>query len=429
MPLSRRRFIQTLGAASALWLGGAPFSASGAGGRVLVVGGGIGGATAARQIRIEDPSIAVTLVEPKPHYHTCFMSNEVLSGWRRLESIRFGYAGLKALGIELIHDEVTGISPDRRNVTTSSGKTIPYDRCILAPGIDFRWERIEGLDAEAARRFPHAWQAGRQTAILQAQLRAMPDGGTLIITIPAGPMRAAHAPYERASQAAYWLKQHKPRSKVLLLDAKTAFPQQPLFVQAWERFLGYGHDSSLIEWHGGTGHRPVRLDAATRTLTTAAGERHSADVLNILPPQQAGAIAVATGLADRHGWCPVDLQTFESTRHRGLHIIGDACTAGPMRKLGSAANSQARACASAVVSLLNGRTPVPATVFTEVAYATVREDYAFSTVTTYRWTGAGSDLTPVAGGSSPVEAPAAERKREAAYARSWFNNLTKDTFG
>ncbi len=428
MAISRRKFITALGTASALSLGGAPLLALGASRQVVVIGGGIGGATAARQIRMIDPAIAVTLIEPKQHYHTCFMSNEVLSGRRKLASIRFDYTRLKELGIKVIHDKAANISPDSHKITTNNGTVLSYDRCILAPGIDFRWDQIEGFDAKTAQLFPHAWQAGQQTATLQAQLREMADGGTVIITAPAGSMRAAHAPYERASQIAHYLKQHKPRSRVLIFDAKTAFPQQALFLQAWQRLFGYGAHNSLIEWHGGTAHRLIKLDATTRTITTAAGELHRGDVLNIISPQRAGHIAAASGLTDESGWCPVDLRTFESTRHKGIHIIGDACIASPMQKLGSAANSQAKACANAVASLLNGREPAAA-VFTDVAYSTIEEAYAFSTVGSYRLAKEGNRFTLVAGGASPIEASTEDLKREAAYARSWFNNLTKDTFG
>ncbi|VAX09052.1 Flavocytochrome c:sulfide dehydrogenase [hydrothermal vent metagenome] len=424
MGFTRREFLT----ASALCLGATPFLALGANKKVVVVGGGIGGATAAKQIQLLNPAIEVTLIEPKQAYYTCFMSNEVLSGQRSLHSIRFNYTGLKDIGITLIHDIATNINADKKTVSTKTGRTFSYDRCIIAPGIDFKWETIAGYDTKVAAVIPHAWQAGQQTKTLREQLEAMPDGGTVIIAPPSGLIRAPHAPYERASQIALYLQQQKPKSKVLILDAKEKFPQMGLFLQAWKTLYGYGGNNSLIEWHGGQDKSEVvKVDAASNSVTTAGGNVFTADVLNIIPAQRAGKIAQSAGLTDASGWCPIDPATFESTRLEGIHIIGDASIATSMHKLGSAASSQAMVCASAVVALLNDQQPETPS-YLDVAYSTVGNEYAFSTTAVYRLAKDGASIMQTAGGSTPADAHPEQLKREAAYAHSWFNNFTANTF-
>ena len=242
--INRRNFIKlsggvavTAGTLSATGCAGLMGSASK---KVVVVGGGTGGATAAKYLKLFDPSLDVTLIEANKNYHTCYMSNEVLGGNRTMESIRFGYDGLAGHGVKIVHDWVTGIDADSRTIKTKGGASFSYDRAIVAPGIDFKWEAIEGYDEAAAEIMPHAWKAGPQTALLRKQIESMRDGGTVIIAPPGNPFRCPPGPYERASQIADYLKRHKPKSKILILDAKDKFSKKKLFTQGWKRLYGYG---------------------------------------------------------------------------------------------------------------------------------------------------------------------------------------------
>ena len=421
--ITRRGFVKLAGAATAVGALGLPHIARAAAKRVVVVGGGTGGATAAKYVRMMDPSIEVTLIEKNAHYHTCYMSNEVLSGDRTLDSIKFGYDGLKGHGVNVIQDEATAIDPVAKTVTTKGGKSVSYDRAIVAPGISFKWETIEGYDKAVSEKLPHAWKAGPQTAILRKQIEEMKDGGTVIIAAPPNPFRCPPGPYERASQIAMYLKHHKPKSKVLILDAKDKFSKQPWFEAAWAKF-GYN-----IEWvKAAEDGKVLRVDAAKMTAYGDINE-HKGDVLNIIPAMKAGQIAHAADLTDGD-WCPVDKTTFESKKHKDIHVIGDASVATKMPKSGYSANSQAKVAAAAVVDLLNGRTPgTPAYVNT--CYSIAGKDHGFSVAAVYRFDAEKDLIAPVegAGGLTPKDASAADYKREVQYAYSWFNNITSDTFG
>jgi sulfide dehydrogenase [flavocytochrome c] flavoprotein subunit len=429
MKISRRGFVKTAGAITAVGMAGVPYLALGASKKVVIVGGGTGGATAAKYLKRADKHIDVTLIEANEHYYTCYMSNEVLSGDRSIDSIKFGYKGLQGHGVNVVHDTVTGIDAANKKVATAGGKTFNYDRCIVAPGIDFKWETIEGYDASVAEEIPHAWKAGPQTATLRKQLEAMADGGKVVICAPPNPFRCPPGPYERASQIAMYLKHHKPKSKILILDPKDKFSKQGLFTGAWKKLYGYGTDDSMITWINGAGGGKIEsVDPATRTVQ-AEVEEYKADVLNIIPPQKAGKIAFAAGLTDDSGWCPVNKKTFESTVVPGVHVIGDACIATKMPKSGYAANSQAKVCAAAVAALLNGQEPgTPSYVNT--CYSIAGEDYGFSVAAVYRLSADGKTIAGVegAGGLTPTDAPPEQFKREVLYAHSWFNNITGDVF-
>ncbi|GAB6043966.1 FCSD flavin-binding domain-containing protein [Endothiovibrio diazotrophicus] len=421
--MTRRGFVKLAGAATAAGTLGLPHIARAAGKRVVVVGGGTGGATAAKYVRMMDPSVEVTLIEKNAHYHTCYMSNEVLSGERTLDSIQFGYDGLKGHGVNVVMDEVTAIDPVAKKVTTKGGKSYAFDRAIVSPGIAFKWETIEGYDEQVAEKIPHAWKAGPQTALLRKQLEAMKDGGTVIIAAPPNPFRCPPGPYERASQIAMYLQEHKPKSKVLILDAKDKFSKQGLFTAAWKKF-GYN-----IEWvKAAEDGKVLRVDADKMTVYGDLTE-HTGDVINVIPAQKAGAIAQMADLTDGD-WCPVDKGTFESKKHPGIHVIGDASVATKMPKSGYSANSQAKVAAAAVVDLLNGRTPgTPSYVNT--CYSIAGKDHGFSVAAIYRYDAAEDLIAPVkgAGGLTPGDASAADFAREVQYAHSWFNNITADTFG
>lgn len=424
--ITRRQFLKLAGGATAAGMIGAPFIAGAAGGkRVVVVGGGAGGATAARYLRMNDPSISVTLIEANPNYHTCFMSNEVLSGERKLDSIKFNYEGLKKRGVNVVHDTVTAIDAAARKVMTASGKTFEYDRAIVSPGIDFKYEAIQGYSADVAETIPHSWKAGPQTALLRKQLEGMKDGGVFVLVAPPNPFRCPPGPYERASQVAYYFKRHKPKSKILILDAKEAFSKQGLFLAGWEKLY-----PGMIEWvSSAKGGVVTGIDAKGMTVD-AALDKHKGDVINLIPPQKAGKIAFDAGLANDKGWCPVNVQTFESSIHPGIHVIGDAAIATEMPKSGYAANSQAKVAAQAVIDLLNGKEPgTPSYINT--CYSIVGKDYAISVANVYFLNKAENKIAPVkdSGGVTPKDASPGDLKREASYAYSWFNNITQDMFG
>jgi len=427
--LTRRGFIQAGTGLAAIGLCGVPFIAKGAAHKVVVIGGGAGGATAAKYLKMFDESLDVTLVEKNAHHYTCFMSNEVLGGNRKLETIRFGYAGLQKRGIKIIQAEATGIDPTAKTVALAGGATVSYDRLIVSPGISLKWEEIEGYDAAASEKLPHAWKAGEQTLILRKQLEAMADGGTVIIAPPRNPFRCPPGPYERASQIAYYLQQHKPKSKVLILDAKDNFSKQGLFTQGWQDLYGYGTDNSMIEWVSfSDGGQVMRADVVE--MKVYAGEfedAHKGDVINVIPPQRAGEIAMTADLVDDSGWCPVDKGTFESTKQAGIHVIGDACIATEMPKSAYSANSQAKVAAAAVIAALHGKEMIEPS-YVNTCYSILGQDYGISVAAVYRLQG--ESIAPVAGssGSTPMDASAEHRKREVAYAHSWFNNIVYDMF-
>ncbi|HHL19182.1 MAG TPA: cytochrome C [Thiothrix sp.] len=429
--LSRRQFLKALSAGSLVTLSGISPNSWGANARVVIVGGGTGGATAAKYLKKADPSIQVTLIEKNPRYYTCYMSNEVLGGERTLDSLSFGYNGLSSkYGINIVHDEVIAINANSKSISTASGATIAYDRCIVSPGIDFRYDLIQGYDATIAETtIHHAWKAGTQTTGLRQQLEAMPDGGTFVMAAPPNPYRCPPAPYERASQVAHYFKKHKPASKVLILDPKSGFAKQALFEEGWMDLYGYGTDNSMIEWVSGTDNLASAVDVANKTVTTVGGSIVNADVLNIIPAQKAGKIAFSTGLTDDSGWCPIKPNSFESTLHANIHVIGDSSNSSPLPKSGFAANSEAKACALAIAALLNGHEPTQ-TSFINGCYSIVGDDYAISIVAIYQLSKDGTAIEKIAnaGGTSPLAAGDDERKVDVQYAYSWYNNFTRDVF-
>lgn len=427
--ISRRRFVQGVGVATAAGALGTPSLVLGASKKVVVVGGGTAGATAAKYVKLADSSIDVTLIEANKDYYTCYLSNEVLGGDRKLDSIKFGYDGLKGMGINVVFDMVTGIDAGAKKVSTKGGGSFAYDRCIVAPGIDFKYDTIEGYDADVAEKIPHAWKAGPQTATLRKQLEDMKDGGTVVIAPPPNPFRCPPGPYERASQIAHYLKQEKPKSKILILDPKPKFSKMGLFTQGWKDLYGYETDNSMIEWKGEAEEAGVvKVDAGAMTVTTQFGDDIEADVLNVIPAQKAGQIAFDAGLTDDSGWCPIALDTFESTVHKGIHVIGDASIAKGMPKSGYAANSEAKVCAAAVAAMLNGKEPGSPS-YVNTCYSIVGKDYGISVAAVYRLAEDGSKITKVSGGLTPTDASAEQRAREVAFAYSWFNNITADIFG
>jgi NADPH-dependent 2,4-dienoyl-CoA reductase/sulfur reductase-like enzyme len=318
--------------------------------KVLVVGGGFAGAACALNLRRAAPRLGITLVDPDASYVTCPMSNQVIAGWRGLASITVSRRGLEAAGVSCVQGRVESILAERRRARLAGGEELAYDRLVMATGIRFLWDRIEGLNAESSLCVPHAWQAGAQTTLLAAQLSTLRPGGVFAISVPGGYMRCPPGPFERASLVAEYLKRRNPRAKVLILDANNRFPRQDEFTSAWRELYG-----DAIEWvpvvEGGA---VTRVDPATRTLYTSSGA-HRADAASVIPPQAPAALAVQAGLASGHGWCPVVPGTFESTQVRGIHVIGDACIADPMPKSASAAYAQAVSCAQSIAAILEQR--------------------------------------------------------------------------
>lgn len=429
----RRTFLKlaalNLAGAAAAGVVAMPRIARAAGPKVVVVGGGPAGATAAKYLKRFDPSVEVTLIEANPQYHTCFMSNEVIGGERKLESLAIGYDGLKKHGIAVVHDLVTAVDGAARTVTTKGGQTFGFDRCVVAPGIELNHAGLEGYGVEAAEKMPHAWKAGAQTALLRRQLEAMPDGGTFVMVAPANPFRCPPGPYERASLIANYFKHHKPKSKVIILDAKDAFSKQPLFKEAWEKFYGFGTADSMITWiplkEGG---KVLKVDPGTMTVTAEAGT-FKGDVVNVIPPQGAGRIAVDAGLTEG-AWVPVNKGTFEAKKLPGIYVMGDAADAATMPKSAYGANSQAKVAAAAVGSALKGQEP-PKPSYINTCYSVAGTDHCFSIAGVYGYSAADNKIVelPDAGGISPLGASAEDRRRELMYAYSWFDNIRHDAWG
>jgi len=348
MTWTRRKFGRVAGASLAALAARPARSASPP--RVVVIGGGIAGATVAKYLATSSAKPEVTLVEPKQRYKTCFFSNFYLAGTRSLESLTHGYEKLAGnYGIQVIHDAATSIDPVAKTVVLAGGGKLSYDRAVVAPGIAFKYGAIEGYDEAATQIIPHAWNAGPQTQLLRKQLESMDDGGLFVIVAPPDPFRCPPGPYERASLVAYYFKQFKPRSKIIILDAKDTFFEQDLFEDGWNR-----HYPGMIEWLPAQFTGGVKsVDVKTRAIKTG-GDTFNASVANIIPAQIAGELAQRVGLADQTGWCPIDPMTFESRLHPAIHVIGDATNAGDMPKSAFVANSQAKACAFAIASALNG---------------------------------------------------------------------------
>jgi len=434
---NRRNFLKVSGGSVALAATAATFytpSAFAAKARVVIVGGGMGGANAARHIKRIDPGIDVTIVEANPIYHCCFLSNLVVASERKLDYLAHGYAGLSAEGINIVHDMVTAIGD--KSVTTAGGQKLPFDRCIVSPGVSFKY--IDGYNKDIAEsKIPHAWKAGKQTQMLRDQLVSMKDGGTVLICPPRNPFRCPPGPYERASLIANYLKKSgKTKSKIIILDPKDKFSKFGLFREGWQNHYGFdpaknGGEKSMIDWvKGAEGGAIEELDAANMTVT-ASIEDFEADVINIIPDQKAGHIAHVAGLADKSGWCPVNLHTFESTLRPNIHVIGDASMAKGMPKSGYAAASEATVCAESVVQLLNGKPlETPSYVNTCYSILSTKPSDGISVAAVYRLKEDGSKIQKVSGGLTPSgkDYNAAHRAREVQYALSWYENITASTF-
>lgn len=391
--------------------------------QIVILGGGFGGATAARFIKTFLPEASVTLIEANSAYIACPFSNLVVGGERDIAEQTFGYDQTAAAGITVVHDTAIAVDAARHTVTGQSGAVWSYDRLIMSPGIDFIWDAIEGYGEDAATVFPHAWKAGQQTLLLRQQLEAMQDGGTVVMSVPPAPFRCPPGPYERASLIAQYLKTHKPRSKLLILDAQDQYSKQPLFEEAWAELY-----PGIVERRGAQDFgRVISVDPAARSLATEF-ETVTADVANVIPPQKAGSIAHIAGVADATGWCPVDPVTFASLLQPDIHVIGDAIIAAPMPKSAFAANLQAKLCALQVSRLLAGLAPqsVP---LTNTCYSFTSSKTAISITGVYSAGESGFLSIEGSGGLSPINADRYVRENEAMQAKTWFDTITRQAFG
>lgn len=385
--------------------------------RVVVIGGGFGGATAAKYIRLWEPRIEVTLVERNPEFISCPISNLVVAGYRQLSEITLPYDGLAKHGVKLVRDEATAIDFEKKQVRLARGDTLSYDRLVVAPGIDVQFDKIPGLQqAHQSGRVLHAWKAGQETLALRAQLQALPDGGVFAISIPKAPYRCPPGPYERASVVAAYFKQYKPRSKVLVLDANPDLvSKKGLFLKAWDDLykgiIEYRPNAEVVEFD-------VRGNVAKGQV-----EDYKADLFNIIPPQQAGRIAQPL-ITVNNQWVGVEFQTWESTRVPGVHVIGDAIAAAPgMPKSGFQANNHGKVVADAVVARLTGQAVNESPIIANTCYSFVSEKEVVHVASVHKWNAEQKTLVPVqgAGGLS-----SARNELEGVYALSWARNIWAD---
>jgi len=422
--VQRRRLLQGLAWGSAVASLGGCAATSGAPSRakVVVVGGGYGGATAAKYIRMwSAQTIDVVLVEPAPAFVSCPLSNLVVGGMRRLEDLTTPYDGLRnRYGVTIVRDSVSAIEAPTRTVSLAGGGTIRYDKLVLSPGVELMLEGIEGLRAANAEgRIVQAWRAGPETLALRRQLEAMPDGGTYAITVPEQPYRCPPGPYERASVVAAYFKSAKPRSKVLILDANADVTSKPaLFKRAWSELY-----PGMVEYRAQ--HRATSVDARTLTVRFEVEEDVEADVLNVLPPMRAGAIAAKSGLANANArWCLVDFQTFESTAAKDIHVVGDSIqVASLMPKSGHMANGHAKVAAAAIVAQLSGEPPNARPMLTNTCYSFVSADEVIHVASVHEYVAAEKTFKVVAGSGG---VSAARSRLEASFAMGWAKNIWAD---
>ena len=423
--IKRRRFVQAslaLGSLSGM-AGCASTAAVPSKAKVVVIGGGYGGATAAKYVRmLSDYQIDVVLIEPNASFISCPVSNLVIGGSRSMADITTPYDALsRRHGVKVVRDMASGIDTTRKMVTLAGGATLGYDKLIVSPGVDMQWDSIEGLQAASASgQILQAWKAGPETLALRRQLEAMPDGGVYAIAIPPAPYRCPPGPYERASQVASYFKKYKPRSKVLILDANPDVTSKgPLFKKFWaDNYAG------LLEYHGG--YKAMAVDARTNTVKFEVQPDITADVLNVLPSMGAGAIAAKSGLANANGrWCSVDFQTFESTAAKDVHVLGDAVLSAPlMPKSGHMANAHGKVAAAAVVAQLSGIEVNPLPMLTNTCYSFVNDKLVIHVASVHQYVAAEKTFKAVPGSGGVSTAPS---EQEGIYAWNWAQNIWADT--
>ena len=426
--MKRRQFVQTLGAGSALGaaalMSGCATTGGGASiGKVVVIGGGYGGATAAKYLRLfSEGTVDVTLVEPNAAFVSCPISNLVVGGYKTMADITTPYDNLnKRHGVKLVKDMVTAIDPDKKVVKLASGGELPFDRVIVSPGVDFMYDTLPGLASAAAKdKVLHAWKAGAQTVALRKQLEAMPDGGVYALSIPRAPYRCPPGPYERACLVANYFKAAKPKSKVVIFDANDDIQSKKgLFMKAWA-----DHYKGIIEYR--PKHNVVDVDAATNTLKFEFNDDFKASVANVIPDMRAGEIAVKTGLATANKrWCEVDFLSFESIAVKNVHVLGDSIQIAPgMPKSGHMANQHGKVCAAAVVNLLQGKAPPSLPIYANTCYSFVTDEDVVHVASVHRYDAEKKTMLTVPG-SGGVSVAASEL--EGRYAHAWARNIWADS--
>ena len=422
--MQRRHFLQTGTALGAAGLVSACATVGGGSGpKVVVIGGGFSGATAAKYIRMwSDQKIQVTLVEPNDYFMSCPISNLVIGGSKTMADITTPYDNLtKRHGVRVVKDRVNSIDADKRTVKLAGGTELTYDRLIVSPGVDFMWETLPGMNKPGAKeQVMHAWKAGAQTLTLRQQLMAMPDGGVFAMTIPLAPYRCPPGPYERACQVAEYFSKAKPKSKVLILDANEDVTSKgALFKKAWtDRYKG------IIEYRNK--HNVTDVDVATKTLKFEFNDDLKASVLNVIPAMRAGDIAANAGLATANKrWCEVDFLTFESKAAKNVHVLGDSIQIAPgMPKSGHMANQHGKTCAAAVVALLTGSQVNNMPIYNNTCYSFVSSDEVVHVASVHRYDAEKKTMLTVPGSGGLSQAANA---LEAVYAMSWAQNIWADT--
>ncbi len=393
--------------------------------RVVIVGAGFGGAACARYLKLWEPRVEVTLIEPNTQFVSCPMSNTVIGGLNRLEDITFPYRYIREAVDRFVQDSVTQIDTVKHTVATAGGHSFAYDRLVLAAGVELLFDQIKGYDPEAQKLVKHAWKAGaEQTGMLRRQLEAMKDGGVFALSIPMAPFRCPPAPYERASLIANYFKKAKPKSKILILDGnQDIISKKALFTAAWQKHYGFGTENSLIDYR--PGNLASAVDAKTMKLTTEF-EDVQADVINLIPPMRAAAVTHLVGArtGDNGNWCPVDYVTLESTEVPHVHILGDSILSN-LSKAGALANNSGKLCASALVEIFNGRQPDPAPVVTSTCYSASTDKTAFHVATVFRYDhrAKSMEVQPGSGVSDK------ESTQEFTLMRGWAHNIWADTLG
>ncbi len=416
--------------------------------RVLIVGGGVGGATAARYLKIWQPGLDVTVLERNPNFIRHYGSSEHLTGAVSMADLSVSYDGLRAHGVKVVQAVAQALDPVKKVVAASvngSVQTFAYDSLIVSPGVELLYDKLEGYSAELARtRIPSGWIAGEQTALLRRQLLAMPDGGTVVLVAPPNPYRCPPGPYERSALITEWLGHYKPRSRVVILDPKNDFVTDETMLLGWNHLYGFAppepyaqkldpymvepKNTCRLQWiREKEGGKPLSIDAGTLTVK-AAGGSIKADVLNIVPPMRAAAIAHTFGLTDASGFCPIERRTFESTKIPDVYVLGDASIADAMPKSGYSANTQAKTCARALLYKLSGE-EVPEPAWSNTCYALAGDDWGLFVADTFRLVNGKIARTNTRARYQDLDASREQRRVAARYLRAWMRTITADTFG
>lgn len=423
MSMNRRQFAKMAGVVALA--SAAPMGFVRAAGRpkVVVIGGGAGGATAARYIAKDSKGeIDVTLIEPTRKYYTCFFSNLYLGGFRDLASIGHTYDKLASdYGINVVHDWATGVDRERKMVALASGEMVPYDALVVSPGIDFKYDALPGYSVAAAGKMPHAYKAGTQTTLLKRQIEAMPAGGTFMMVAPPNPYRCPPGPYERVSMVAHHLKNNNPTAKILIIDPKNKFSKGGLFTEGWEK-----HYPGMVEWIGGDVHGGITSVNMDEMSVETDFDTFKGDVVNVIPPQKAGHIAEAAGLTDDKGWCPIVPGTMQSKMDPSVYVLGDATVNGDMPKSGFSANSQAKVCSMAVRHALTGSKMFPAR-FRNTCWSLIETNDGVKVGANYEATD--EKIAKTDGFVSKTGESAELRKQTYEESVGWYNGITADMFG